>query len=125
MARLDFMPNKPPRNTLKHFWCIIRLNFPKRTISTNCSTWSRKRPIRCRNRSAARARLNVYGVETRYPADLPELTLTQARTAVDLAAEVQDAVGKALMLDRTRKREHETGDADQRRATGGMPYRDR
>lgn len=36
--------------------------------------------------------LSVYGVETRYPADLPDLTLSQAQTAVNLATKVRDAV---------------------------------
>jgi HEPN domain-containing protein len=36
--------------------------------------------------------LSVYGVETRYPADLPDLTLTQAQTAVSLATRTREAV---------------------------------
>jgi HEPN domain-containing protein len=40
--------------------------------------------------------LSVYGVETRYPTDLPDLTLSQAKTAVNLAARVRDAVRGAI-----------------------------
>ncbi len=36
--------------------------------------------------------LSVYGVETRYPADLPDLTLREAQEAVNLAVEVRSAV---------------------------------
>lgn len=40
--------------------------------------------------------LNAYGVETRYPADLPELTLHQAQDAVELATTVRDVVCNAI-----------------------------
>ena len=40
--------------------------------------------------------LSVYGVETRYPTDLPDLTLPQAKTALDLATRARDAVRRAI-----------------------------
>ena len=36
--------------------------------------------------------LTIYGVETRYPGDLPDLGLHQAQEAVALAAKVRDVV---------------------------------
>lgn len=40
--------------------------------------------------------LTDYGVDVRYPGDLPELSLEDAHDAVDLAGEVRDAILKAL-----------------------------
>lgn len=40
--------------------------------------------------------LSVYGVEIRYPADIPEMSLVDAETAVELAGRVRDAVRNAL-----------------------------
>ena len=40
--------------------------------------------------------LTVYGVDTRYPADLPDLTEDEASQAVDLARQVKHAVLKSL-----------------------------
>lgn len=40
--------------------------------------------------------LSDYGVEVRYPGELPELSLEQAQTAVALAEKVRDAVIDAL-----------------------------
>ncbi len=40
--------------------------------------------------------LNVYGVEIRYPADLPEMSLREAQEAVELAGRVRDAVSAGL-----------------------------
>ena len=40
--------------------------------------------------------LSVYGVETRYPADLPDLTLAQAQVAAEWAARVKDTVYDAI-----------------------------
>jgi HEPN domain-containing protein len=40
--------------------------------------------------------LSVYGVETRYPADLPDVTLAQAQTAVSIAVSVRDGVRGAI-----------------------------
>lgn len=39
--------------------------------------------------------LSVYGVDVRYPADTPDLTLGEAHEAIDLAAKVRDAVHRA------------------------------
>ena len=41
--------------------------------------------------------LGVYGVEIRYPTDLPDLTLQQAKEAVSLAALVGNAVRDAMV----------------------------
>jgi HEPN domain-containing protein len=40
--------------------------------------------------------LSVYGVETRYPTDLPDLDLFQAKTALNLATRARDAVRGAI-----------------------------
>lgn len=40
--------------------------------------------------------LTDYGVDTRYPADLPELNATEATQAVELARQTKDAVLKSL-----------------------------
>jgi HEPN domain-containing protein len=40
--------------------------------------------------------LTVYGVETRYPADLPDLALHEAQAAVALATMVRDAIRGAM-----------------------------
>ena len=40
--------------------------------------------------------LSVYGVETRYPTDLPDLNLSQAKTAINLATKTRDAVRGAI-----------------------------
>ena len=40
--------------------------------------------------------LTDYGVDTRYPADLPELTSNEALRAVELAKQTKDAVLKSL-----------------------------
>jgi HEPN domain-containing protein len=40
--------------------------------------------------------LTDYGVETRYPADLPDLTSTEASWSVELARQAKDAVLKSL-----------------------------
>ena len=40
--------------------------------------------------------LSVYGVETRYPADLPDLTLSEATEAVRLATNVKDVIERAV-----------------------------
>ena len=40
--------------------------------------------------------LSVYGVEVRYPADAPDLTLGQAEEAIQLATLVRDAVRRAI-----------------------------
>ncbi len=40
--------------------------------------------------------LNDYGVDTRYPADLPELTTVEAGQAVELAKKTKEAIGKSL-----------------------------
>ena len=40
--------------------------------------------------------LTNYGVDTRYPADLPELTLNEAFQAVELAKQTRDAVLNSL-----------------------------
>jgi len=42
------------------------------------------------------AALTVYGVEARYPGDLPEPSAAEATAAVDLATKVRDAVMRAL-----------------------------
>jgi len=43
--------------------------------------------------------LNPYGIEYRYPADLPEVTPEQARSALDLAETVQQAIQNVLPSD--------------------------
>lgn len=40
--------------------------------------------------------LTDYGVDTRYPADLPDLTANEASQAVELARQTKDAVLKSL-----------------------------
>lgn len=40
--------------------------------------------------------LTVYGVDTRYPADLPDLTENEASQAVKLARQTKDAILKSL-----------------------------
>ena len=47
--------------------------------------------------SAATA-LNPYGVELRYPGDMPEPDSAEAATAFDLAKKVRDAARRALPL---------------------------
>ena len=44
------------------------------------------------------ATLTVYGVEVRYPSDVPEPDSAEAATAFDLAKNVRDAVLRALPL---------------------------
>ena len=44
------------------------------------------------------ATLTVYGVEVRYPGDLPEPSNDEATTALKLARKVRDAVMRALPL---------------------------
>jgi HEPN domain-containing protein len=40
--------------------------------------------------------LNPYGVDIRYPGDIPELTLPEAEHAVELAGKARDAILTAL-----------------------------
>ncbi|MHB8621197.1 MAG: HEPN domain-containing protein [Chloroflexota bacterium] len=62
------------------------------------ATWSVKGGL------AQLAELTAWAIEARYPADLPEATLTQAEVAVAEAEEVLDMVERGL-------REHGLGDA--------------
>ena len=43
-------------------------------------------------------RLNPYGVEVRYPSDIPEPTYDQAKEALHLATSIRDAIQKALSV---------------------------
>jgi HEPN domain-containing protein len=47
--------------------------------------------------------LTRYGVETRYPGDMPELSLEQAKEAVKLAENVKKAVSSALKKSKAAK----------------------
>ena len=40
--------------------------------------------------------LNPYGVETRYPGDVPYLSIEDAENALNLASQVRDTIGKQL-----------------------------
>ena len=40
--------------------------------------------------------LTVYGVDTRYPADLPDLTANEATQAVELARQAKDVINRPL-----------------------------
>ncbi len=40
--------------------------------------------------------LNSYGVETRYPGDVPYLSIEDAENALNLALQVRDTIGKQL-----------------------------
>ncbi len=53
---------------------------------------------RCESRRCGRnvTALNPYGVDIRYPADFPEMTLEDSKEALVLAAKVRDAVRSAL-----------------------------
>ena len=47
---------------------------------------------------AAATALTPYGVEVRYPGDVPEPDIAEARTAIALAQQVRDAVMQTLAL---------------------------
>jgi HEPN domain-containing protein len=89
---VGFHAQQAAEKYLKALLVRYQIEFPKthdldRLLDLVATT---SEPLACSLREIGA--LTMYGVETRYPADLPDLTLAEAQAAVRLAIKARDAV---------------------------------
>ena len=99
LSLVGFHSQQAAEKFLKAFLVEHQIEFPKtheiRDLLSLVAQVDRRLAESLRSASA----LSPYGVDIRYPGDLPELSLEQAKTAVELAALVREQVHRALRGD--------------------------
>jgi HEPN domain-containing protein len=93
---VGFHAQQAAEKYLKAFLVYHQVEFPKTHDLDKLLDLAAKVAEPLANALREATMLSVYGVETRYPADLPDLTLLQAQEALDLAAKVRNAVRNAI-----------------------------
>lgn len=81
---------------LKAFLTWHRVEFPRTHSIRELLNLARPLDSRLAEHLVEAATLTVYGVEVRYPGDLPDPDPAEAATALDLARKVRDAVRRSL-----------------------------
>jgi len=83
---------------LKAFLTWHQVEFPKTHVIGDLLDLLAKADASLAERLAGATALNPYGVEVRYPGDMPEPDAAEAATAFDLAKKVRRAIYDALPL---------------------------
>lgn len=98
LAPAGFHAQQSTEKYLKAFLTYHQVEFPKtHSIAELLDIVSRVVPALADELDDAVA-LTPYGVEVRYPGDLPELTTNEARQAVALAEMVKEAILRAVEI---------------------------
>ncbi|MCD6415630.1 MAG: HEPN domain-containing protein [Planctomycetes bacterium] len=93
-----FFSQQAAERRLKAFLTWRQVEFPKTHSIRQLLNLAKTVDPLLAKRLIGAATLTVYGVEVRYPGELPEPDSAEARTALDLAKKVRDAVLRALPL---------------------------
>lgn len=100
-GRLSFYPScfhsqQAAEKFLKAFLTWHQVEFPKTHVFGELLDLISQVDMNLAESIEGVTKLNPYGVEVRYPSDLPEPTRAEAEEALALARSVRDAILKAL-----------------------------
>ena len=93
---IGFHAQQAAEKFLKAFLVWYQIEFPKTHDLSKLLQLVATRDKRLSGALQGILVLTDYGVDTRYPADLPDLTSNEASQAVELARQTKDAVLKSL-----------------------------
>jgi len=96
LSAIGFHAQQAAEKYLKAFLVLHQIEFPKtHNLGELLDLFSQINPSLALSLRDITA-LNPYGVDIRYPADFPEMTMEDAREALKLAAKTRDAIRAAL-----------------------------
>jgi HEPN domain-containing protein len=96
LGAVGFHSQQAAEKYLKAFLIHHQIDFPKtHDLVEILDLVARVAPALAQSLQDIRA-LNPYGVEIRYPGDIPQLNVADARQAVELAGKLREAIRAAL-----------------------------